>query len=140
MRQRRLGMEIVSNFAMFHIASHFAQFQGISNPLFPVKQGKETQSRSCRNLLKLILPGKLQDFWNFTSFQATKTLTGFSGLVVQWLRCWILNPGVLCTKLLNSSKVDSAFHPSDVDKISTRNFCKLSGKKYTNSSKWLYQP
>ena len=37
MRQRRLGMEIVSNFAMFHIASHFAQFQGISNPLFPVK-------------------------------------------------------------------------------------------------------
>ena len=37
MRQRRLGMEMISNFAMFQIASHFVQFQGISNPLFPVK-------------------------------------------------------------------------------------------------------
>ena len=27
------------------------------------------------------------------------------------------------------SKVDSAFHPSEVDKMSTRNFWELSGKK-----------
>ena len=26
-------------------------------------------------------------------------------------------------------KIDSAFHPSEVDKISTRNFWELSGKK-----------
>lgn len=35
-------MEIVSNFAMFHIASHFAQFQGISNPFCPVKHEKSS--------------------------------------------------------------------------------------------------
>ena len=27
------------------------------------------------------------------------------------------------------SKVDSAFHPSEIDKMSTRNFWELSGKK-----------
>ena len=30
---------------------------------------------------------------------------------------------------LSSFKVDSAFHPSEVDKMSTRNFWELSGKK-----------
>ena len=30
---------------------------------------------------------------------------------------------------LGGSKVESAFHPSEVDKMSTRNFWKLSGKK-----------
>ena len=30
---------------------------------------------------------------------------------------------------LGGSKVDSAFHPSEVDKMSTRNFQGLSGKK-----------
>ena len=30
---------------------------------------------------------------------------------------------------LGGSKVDSAFHPSKVDKMSTRNFWELSGKK-----------
>ena len=38
-----------------------------------------------------------------------------------WLRCWISNPGVQCSKPLGGSKIDSAFHPSKVDKISTRN-------------------
>ena len=36
---------------------------------------------------------------------------------------------VLMSKLLGGSKVDSAFHPSKVDKMSTRNFWELSGKK-----------
>ena len=35
-------------------------------------------------------------------------------------------------------KVDSVFHPSEVDnKMSTRNFWEISGKKETASSKWL---
>ena len=42
---------------------------------------------------------------------------------------WIPNPGVPCSKPLGGSKVDSAFHPSEVDKMSTRNFWELSGKK-----------
>ena len=33
-------------------------------------------------------------------------------LVTQWLRRWIPNPGVPCSKPLGGSKVDSAFHPS----------------------------
>ena len=33
MRQRRLGVKKIFNFPMFHITSHLAQFQGISNPL-----------------------------------------------------------------------------------------------------------
>ena len=31
----------------------------------------------------------------------------------------------------------TVFHPSEVDKMSTRNFWELSGKKETASSKWL---
>ena len=43
---------------------------------------------------------------------------------------WISNPGVPCSKPLGGgSKVDLAFHPSKVDKMSTRNFWELSGKK-----------
>ena len=44
-------------------------------------------------------------------------------------RRWIPNPGVPCSKPLGGSKVDSAFHPSEVDKMSTRNFWELNGKK-----------
>ena len=47
----------------------------------------------------------------------------------KWIYCVILNPGVPCSKPLGDSKVDSAVHPSDVDKMSTRNFGELSGKK-----------
>ena len=36
---------------------------------------------------------------------------------------------VLYLKPLSGSKVDSAFQPSDVDKMSTRNFWDLSDKK-----------
>ena len=37
--------------------------------------------------------------------------------------------GVPCSKPLGGSKVDSAFHPYEVDKMSTRNLWGLSGKK-----------
>ena len=37
--------------------------------------------------------------------------------------------GVPCSKPLGGSKVDSAFHPSEVDKMSTRNLWELSGEK-----------
>ena len=33
-----------------------------------------------------------------------------------WLRHWIPDPGIPCSKSLGGSKVDSAFHPSEVDK------------------------
>ena len=60
-----------------------------------------------------------------------------NGLVEQWtngamayrLRRWIPNPGVSCSKPLGGSQVNSAFHPSKVDKMSTRNFWELNGKK-----------
>ena len=46
-----------------------------------------------------------------------------------WLRPWIPNPQVPFSKPLGGSEVDSAFHLSKVDKMSTRNFWELSGKK-----------
>ena len=49
--------------------------------------------------------------------------------VAYWLRRWIHNLGVPCLKPQGGSKVDSVFHPCEVDKISTRNFWELSGKK-----------
>ena len=39
------------------------------------------------------------------------------------------NSWVPCSKPPGGSKVDSAFHPSEVGKMSTRNFWELSGKK-----------
>ena len=36
---------------------------------------------------------------------------------------------VLCSKPQGGFKVDSAFHPSEVDQMSTRNFGGLRGKK-----------
>ena len=57
-----------------------------------------------------------------------------NGLVVKVLDS---NPGVPFSKPLGGSKVDSAFHPSAVNKVSTRNFWGLSGKKETASLKWL---
>ena len=49
--------------------------------------------------------------------------------VPEWLICFFPNPGVPCSKPLGGSKVDSAFHPPEVDRMSTRNFWELSGKK-----------
>ena len=53
------------------------------------------------------------------------------------VKALIPNPRVLFSKPLGGSKVDLAFHPFDVDKMSARNFWELSGKKQTASSKWL---
>ena len=46
-----------------------------------------------------------------------------------FLRRWVPSPGVLCSKPLGGTKVDSAFHFFEVAKMSTRNFWELSGKK-----------
>ena len=43
-------------------------------------------------------------------------------------KLWIPNPWVLCSKLLGGFKVNSAFHHSEVDKTSTRNFWELAVK------------
>ena len=59
------------------------------------------------------------------------------GTMAQWLKHRTINPWVPCSKPLGGSKVITAFHPSEVDKISTRNFWELSGKKLTASSNWL---
>ena len=48
------------------------------------------------------------------------------GLVVRALGSQFRVP---CSKLLGDSKADSAFHPFEVDKMSTRSFWELSGIK-----------
>ena len=45
------------------------------------------------------------------------------------LRHWIPNPQVPCSKRQSGSEVDSAFQPSKLDKMGTRNFLVLSDKK-----------
>ena len=46
----------------------------------------------------------------------------------------IPNPGVPGLKPRGGSKVDSAFHPSDVDQMSTGNSSSPSGKEWTACS------
>ena len=48
------------------------------------------------------------------------------GLVVKALNSQSRIP---CPKPLGCSEVDSALHPSEVDKMSTKNFWKLNGKR-----------
>ena len=48
-------------------------------------------------------------------------ISHFYAAMALWLRRWIPNPEVPCSKPLDDSKVDSAIHPSEVDKMSTRN-------------------
>ena len=66
----------------------------------------------------------------YGTYRALNYLVGSNkrdnGLVVKAL---VPNPGVPCSKPLGGFKVDSAFHPSEVGKISTRNFWELCGKK-----------
>ena len=45
------------------------------------------------------------------------------------LRRLIPNPGAPSSEPLDGTKVDSAFHPSEVDKTSNRNFWEFRGKK-----------
>ena len=56
-------------------------------------------------------------------------LFGLMATMAQWLRCWIPNPGVLCSKPLGGFEVNSAFCSSEVNKTSTSNFWELHGKK-----------
>ena len=49
--------------------------------------------------------------------------------MAKWLTSWILNPGVPGSIPLGGFKVDSIFHPSEVDEMSIRNSWKLSGLK-----------
>ena len=58
----------------------------------------------------------------------TSTAHWSNGLVVKGLD-YQSNPEVPCSKPLGGSKVDSAFHLSEVNQMSTRNFWELSGKK-----------
>ena len=51
------------------------------------------------------------------------------GAMALWLRHWFPNAVVLCSKPLGASKVDSVFHPSEVNQMSTRDFWELSGEK-----------
>ena len=51
------------------------------------------------------------------------------GAIAYWLSCRILSPEVPYSTPLGGSKVDSAFHLSEVDKVITRNFWELSDKK-----------
>ena len=48
------------------------------------------------------------------------------GAMAWWLRCWFPNPGVLHAQPLGDCKAHSAFHSSEVDKMSTRNLWGLS--------------
>ena len=45
------------------------------------------------------------------------------------LKRWLPNLGVPCSKPLGGSKGDLAFHPSEVNQVTTKNFWELSGKK-----------
>ena len=48
--------------------------------------------------------------------------------MANWLRCCISSQGAPCSKPLGGSKVNSAFHLSEVGKMITRNIWELSGK------------
>lgn len=59
------------------------------------------------------------------------------GLLVNGLVFKALDSQSGVPKPLGGFKVDSTFHHSEVDQVSTTNFWELSGKKYAVSSKWL---
>ena len=48
---------------------------------------------------------------------------GLTELMAYWLASWITNTGSRDSKPLCSSKVDSAFHPTEVDQMSARKSC-----------------
>ena len=49
--------------------------------------------------------------------------------MARWLRRWIPNPEPRVREPLGGSKVNSAFHLSEVDKLGTRNSWELNDKK-----------
>ena len=94
------------------------------------------------SLFKSIRKGSLSRFWAHDSFHqlvnSISILFSFAQKlwhqvvetnVCHWLRCWIPNAGVPCSKALGGSKVNSAFHPPKVGKVNTRNFRNLCFEK-----------
>ena len=85
----------------------------------------------CQCMIEKNIPHKISLKVHFNTFHATGLFlypwkhhnnSGFLILTGEY-------PGVPCSKPLDCSNVDSAFHPSKVDKMSIRNFWELSGKK-----------
>ena len=93
---------------------------------------KDEKFEYCRGWLKNLI------FWGGGSCQKNQYIGANSlrdnGQVVKVLDSQSRG---LCSKPLGGSKIDSAFHPSEVGKMNTRNTWELSGKKQTASLKWL---
>ena len=71
--------------------------------------------------------GLFSDFqYGFRSFRSTADLLT---VVSDRISRAFNRSGATQAVALDILKVDSAFHPSEVDKVSTRNFWELSGKK-----------
>ena len=68
------------------------------------------------------------DYWKVSLVLPVFTNIGQRSAAMH-LRHWIPNTEVPRLKPLGCSKVDSAFHPSKVGKMSTGDFRELSGKK-----------
>ena len=69
--------------------------------------------------------GNIKTMYKILSKSVVKTPEQHQWHRSQWLRCSIFNPAVPCSKPLGGSKVDSAVHPSEVDKMNTRDFWEL---------------
>ena len=80
----------------------------MNNFKFNPKQVKQKPVEVC-------ITWKVIGFLEFYIFPGYKNINRLYGAVTQWLRSWIPNPDVSCTKLLSGSKVDSAFHLTEVD-------------------------
>ena len=59
------------------------------------------------------------------------------GAMVKCLGCWIRDPVAFGLILLGGSKVESAFHSSEDDKMSTRNSWGNSGYEQSVLLQWL---
>ena len=66
-------------------------------------------------------------FW-FSKLHRTSLKNMQCGAMSKWLRCWIPNAEAACSEILGSSKVDWAFHLSEVDQMSTMDSLELSSK------------
>ena len=77
-----------------------------------------------------------------THFQSSHSYNSYSssvsvGAMAEWLRYWISNPGVPCSKPLSNSKIDSTFHPSTLGQIqsteSLLNQTVIPGRPFTQA-------
>ena len=108
-----------------------------SKSIAPSKAKKPQMDRKVNDLKFCLVAGCAESFFDEVSLQEHLIAGSHTNETApkpmmdkaRWLSHWIPNPGVPYSKPLGGSKVDSAFHPSKVHKISTRNFWELSGKK-----------